>query len=156
MLSIKLEGQYRIDSLGRRLKAATERKMVELTDVMYAKVMENVSGKILQKKSGELAASIRKHVDISGEPLIGEVYVDPVTPKAMALERGGDRFYPIVPTKATVLKFYWEKLGRTVYLHYVNHPPSKEFAYLAIALAEMEEEVPAGFRDAIYAAWGEG
>ena len=149
MLEISLEGTTRIDSIGRRLRVATEKKMIELTDIMYEKVLENLSGKILNKRSGELFASIHKENAASSDIYVGDVYVSPATAKAWALEKGGKAYYPIEPTKASVLRFYWDKTAQMEYFSHVDHPPSKEFAYLRLALEDMRELVPQGFRDYI-------
>jgi hypothetical protein len=148
MLEISLEGTTRIDSIGRHLRVATEKKMIELTDLMYEKVMENVSGKILNKQTGQLAGSIHKENASAGDFYLGSVYVSPVTDKAWVLEKGGKGYYPITATKASVLHFF-SKSGEEVFTKSVNHPPSKEFAYLRRALEEMEDVVPRGFRDYI-------
>lgn len=151
MLEISFVGNTRLDSLGRRLRVATEKKMTQLTDMLYDKVIENLSGKILQRKSGELASSIRKELDFSADVMIGTVYVEPATAKAEALEYGGKEYYPIVATKASVLHFF-TKSGQEVFAKSVRHPPSKEFAYLRHALWDVEELVPEGFREYIQAA----
>ena len=149
MLEISLEGTTRFDSLGRRLRVATEKKMVELTDLLYNKVMENISGRILQKRSGALASSIQRSVDLTQEVMVGSVFPEPADPKAWALEKGGTSNYPIVSSKGAMLKFYWDKAGKTVFLSHVDHPASKEFAYLRTALEEIVPEVPRGFQEYI-------
>jgi hypothetical protein len=150
MLEIRLEGFTKLDSLGRRLKAATERKMEQLTNLMYEKVMENVSGKILQKQSGALAASIRMETDVRGDQYFGSVFVESPNEKAYALEKGGKAYYPIFPVKAELLRFV-TKSGETVFAKFVNHPPSQEFAYLRTAAEEMVPIIPEGFREYIQA-----
>lgn len=149
MLEIRIEAFPRLDSLGRRLRVATERKTVEVTHIVYAKVLENLSGKILQKKTGELYSSIRQQVDITSDLIVGEVMVDPTTPKALALEYGGKSEYVIEPVKSTILKFFWEKKNETVYLHSVNHPPSKEFAYMRLAAEETMALIPDKYLEAM-------
>lgn len=139
-----------LDDLDERMKRAISRKMTQLTDLLYDKVIENLSGKILQQKSGELISSIHKDRErMSGGVITGRVYVEPESPKAWALEVGGKGMYPIVPTKASVLRFYWEKLGQIVYLHSVNHPPSQAFGYLRYAAEEVEVLIPERFSDLI-------
>ena len=148
MLEISLEGTTRIDSIGRRLRVATEKKMTELTDIMYEKVLENLSGKILNKVTGALAGSVQKQNDVNGDFYIGDVYISPADDKAWALEKGGRRRYPIEPSKAEVLRFI-SKSGELIFTKHVDHPPSKEFAYLRLALEDMRELVPQGFREYI-------
>jgi hypothetical protein len=150
MLEVGFEGLNRIDAIGRKLRVATEKTMINLTDVLYAKVMENVSGKILQKQTGQLAGSIGKSYEAENDFYVGSVFVSPTTDKAWVLEKGGSSYYPIVATKASVLAFY-TKSGEKVFRKSVMHPPSKKFAYLLEALEEMNELVPKGFRESIQA-----
>lgn len=147
-LEIALTGQDKIDAIGRKLHTVTLRKLTQLTDIMYNKVQENLSGKILQKQTGQLASSIRKEVTESGSEMMGVVFVDPVTPKALALEKGGERYYDIYPVRAKMLRFV-NKSGEIVYASHTYHPPSKDFAYLRTALEEMESLIPESFRESI-------
>lgn len=155
MFEITLEGAPRLDAIGRRLHVLTVRKLTQLTDIMYNKVVENVSGAILNKQSGQLAGSIKQQVSDYGDTYQGRVFVDPVTPKALVLEKGGDHAYPIYPTKGDVLKWV-NSGGETVYAKSVFHPPSKEFAYLRIAAEEMQSIIPTEYQEAIYAALSGG
>jgi hypothetical protein len=151
VLEIELIGETRIDSIGRRLRVATERKMLQLTEALYEKVIENVSGKILQIKSGSLVSSIHMTTDFSQELMTGSVYVEPADDKAWVLEKGGKGSYPIVATKAEVLHFF-TKSGVEVFTKSVDHPPSRKFAYMQTALDDMRELVPQGFAQYIQAA----
>lgn len=124
--------------LAQEFRSALEVKFTQLAKQLYDKVMENVSGKILEQRTGELAGSIRQLTDISGDFMTTILGPVPETPKAFALEYGGSEFYPIFPSKAKVLHFFWSKIGQEVWLPSVNHPPSREFAYMRSALAELE------------------
>jgi|HubBroStandDraft_2_1064218.scaffolds.fasta_scaffold178658_2 hypothetical protein len=139
----------RLEGLDEEIKTAVAAKLNQLTYSLYSKVMENVEGRILQKRSGDLASSIRMEVDTSSNPMVGTVFPEPADAKAWALERGGDRDYPIVPTKGSVLAFYWEKEGRFAFLPSVNHPPSRAFRYLGLALDEIEPTISSEFLEAI-------
>lgn len=150
MLEIYLEGTNRLDSLGRRLHVLTFRKLTELTDLMYNKVIENLSGKILNKQSGALAESIKIQTEDHGEIMTGVVYVSPETEKARVLEYGGKGYYPILPVKGEALKWI-SKGGETVYAKSVFHPPSREFAYLRTAAEEMAPIIPEQYKEAIQA-----
>lgn len=149
MLEISFQYDSKLDNLDEEIRIAVAAKLTELTRLLYEKVIENVSGKILQKRTGQLAESIITEIDIISNPMIGSVFPLPQTPKAFALEKGGEKSYIITPSKATMLKFYWDKMGKTMFLRSVNHPPSKEFAYLRLALEDMETLVPEGFQQAI-------
>jgi hypothetical protein len=150
-LEVAFEGALRVDSIGRKLRVLTEKNMIKLTDILYMKVMENVSGKILQKRSGQLASSIHKNVEVDNDFYIGEVYVSPTTPKAEALEKGGKSAYFIRAVNKPWLEWQNEETGNWVRKRLVKHPPSKAFAYLRIALEETDELVPKGFRETVKA-----
>ena len=135
--------------LDERLKSAVEEKLGYLTNMLYDKVQENLSGKVLQKVSGQLAGSIRQEIEIGADVSVGSVFPDPATPKAWALEKGGEKAYIIVPTKSNVLKFFMN--NDVVFASQVVHPPSREFRYLGEALDEMTEVVPIQFNEAIQA-----
>lgn len=144
LFSIESSVPANLDSL---FRAALEAKFTELSHRLYQKVIENLSGRVLKKESGQLAASIREEVDVSGDVMMAIVGPEPQTPKAWALEYGGSKNYAIFPSKANVLRFYWDKVGSVVFLPYVDHPPSKEYAYLRTALAEMEPIAAAEMRE---------
>ena len=149
MFDIKFDYDSRLDTMDEAIIIAVTKKLADLTIQMYQKVMENVSGKILQKQSGQLASSINLNFGFDGNTRIGEVFVEPASPKAWALEKGGEKSYIITPVKAQVLHFFWTKIGQEVWLKSVDHPPSREFAYLRLALEEMQDIVPTGMREAI-------
>ena len=149
MILASLELSGGLQNLESDFRHAVETKFNELGEMLYQKVIENLSGKVLQQKSGQLAGSIRKEVDTGSDTLIAIVGPEPQSPKAWALEKGGSKNYAIFPIRANALHFYWDKVGREVWLPYVDHPPSKEFGYLAKALAEMYEIAPEEMAEAI-------
>lgn len=115
-----------------RLELAT--KIDRIADLVEAKVRENLSGGILDIKSGQLIGSIRKEIDIAaigavehGGAFIAFVGPIPATPKAWALEYGGKGSYVIPVGKRGVLANretgFFSKRD-------VVHPPAKEYAYL--------------------------
>jgi hypothetical protein len=148
VFEINFEYDGSLDNLEEEIKQAIAAKLVSLTDMLYSKVMDNVSGKILQKQTGQLAGSIRQEIVDGSDTMTGTVFVEPATMKAWALERGGEEAYTIVPTKGQYLSWIG-KDGIRVFAKQVLHPPSKEFAYLREALGEMEQLVPEGFREAL-------
>lgn len=150
MLEVRLEGVPRIDAIGRKLRVLTFRKLNQLTDMLEQKVIENLSGKILNKQSGALLESVKKYVSPPGDYMTGWVYISPETTKAWVLEKGGDGYYPISPIKGEALKWV-SKEGETVYAKHVFHPPSKEFAYLRSAIEEMAPLIPPAYEEAIQA-----
>lgn len=148
MFDIRFEVSDNIAMLDGRIKEAIVAKLLELTDLAFRKVEENLSGAVLQKQSGQLLGSLRKEVNIGETESIGRIFLDVDTPKAIALEKGGERYYPIVPTKADVLVWI-SKGGEKVFASSVIHPPSKAFRYFGLAAGEMTDLVPEGFQQAL-------
>ena len=146
----KIEFQYdsRLDTLGNDVWNAVVDKLTDLTARVHEKVLDNVSGKILQKQTGQLADSIMQRISYGEKTVTGTVYVSPETPKAWALEKGGEGFYEIYPTKANVLRYY-NKEGKKVFAKHVNHPPSKDFGYLREAFEEMAPLIPTELADTV-------
>lgn len=136
MIEFKFEYDGKIDTMADRVTTAVTKKLAELTIRMYEKVIENVSGKLLQKQSGQLLSSIDLNFGFDGNTKVGEVLVSPATPKAWALEKGGEDFYTIIPTKTDLL--HWFRDDKHHFAKEVLHPPSKEYAYLRTALEEIQ------------------
>ena len=149
LFEISFDYDSKLDTLDERIKVAVVEKLTSLTQIMYNKVRENLSGFVLNKVSGQLYDSVRQEVSSSGESDFGTVFMEPASPKAWALEKGGNGYYPIVPTKASLLRFFSKQEGQIVFRKEVNHPPSKAFGYLRLAFEEMQELVPEGFEQAI-------
>src|SRR5574337_884397 len=123
------------------IRQAVGDKIETLTEELYAKVLDNVNGRLLQRKTGQLASSIQKEVDIGGDVMEGWVGPVPANPKAWVQEYGGKGDYTIVPVNKNWLHFFWEKKGDWVFAKEVNHPPLEARRYLRQALVEMEDRV---------------
>lgn len=152
-LDIRITGLQPIrdefEALPWKVRMAMREKLKELTESLRLKVVANVSGLILQKRTGALADSIVGTINTRYDVAEGIVSVRPANDKAFALEFGGKGNYQIVPIDKRSLMFFWNKMGRKVFFMQVNHPPSKEFSYLREALADMEPEVDQGFMEVI-------
>lgn len=148
MIHIDFQYDGRLDSLEPELREAIAAKLVELTAMLHQKVVDNVTGKILQKKTGQLAASIQQTTDTGGNPMVGSVFPAPQDSKAWVLEKGGAKTYIITAVRAKALHFFM-KSGEERFAHSVMHPPSRAFGYLREAAFEMEPLVPEGFQEAI-------
>lgn len=152
MLDINISFEYvnAPGELNERIKIALGDKLVELTEILYKKVEENITGKILQKRSGALLAKLANGttIDTATNPMNSFVGIPNPGAKEYALEFGGKGYYSIIPVRARALKFL-SKTGETVFASHVNHPPSKAFAYLGEAALEMEPLVPEGFAEAV-------
>ncbi len=149
---IDTEVLTRLDDLPNNVRLALRAKMEELISALREKVVENVSGRVLQARSGALARSIEGGVTTQGDLLIGHVGVAPTDPKveayAMAHEYGGKDYYEIVPVTARMLRFIASG-GNVVFTSYVYHPPAQERSFLRLALVESEAEIMAGLGDAL-------
>lgn len=152
MITIKFVGDTellaRFDALPDNIRAAVAEKLEQLTEMLRQKVVDNVSGKVLQKRSGDLASRIQSEVDTASIPMTGFVGPNPSDAKAWVLEYGGKGWYDIFPVKASVLRFV-SKSGDLVFAKYVNHPPGQPFYYLRSALVEMADPVVSGFYEAL-------
>ncbi len=111
------------------------------TETTYKILQENLFGNILHYKTGELYESAKMQVYRTRWKQGGKIYIDPVTPKAITLEKGGAGFYLIYPDKAARLVFFWEKTGRMFVgepFQPVNHPPAERYAYFERSVEGME------------------
>jgi len=144
MLSIQITPSARFGEKLYGLSARVRRKwndrLTELARLTKEKVLENLDGKILNKRSGELYESITEEHFTSGYDFIAFVGPIPATPKAIVLEFGGQGDYviPVGPKG-----FLANKEGDFFSKRDVIHPPSKEYAYLRHALEDMESLAPA-------------
>lgn len=154
-LQVKIVDQELLVNLERipqRLHAEIEEKLESLISELRLKVQENLSGKVLNTKSGALLSSLVSGVEKLGSLLVGFVAVEPTDSKveayAMAHEYGGKGFYEIVPVHKLILRFEG-KSGEIIFAPYVFHPPAAERSYLRSALHEMAPEIEAGLHQAI-------
>jgi hypothetical protein len=146
MLSVQITSSEafgeRLYGLSDRVRARWNAKLESTARLLYEKVIENLSGKILQIQSGELLGSIDLEIFTSEYDFIAFVGPVPVTPKAVALEFGGAGDYLIPVGKGGVLANkdtgFFSKAT-------VVHPPSKEYAYLRVAMEEVENLIPNEF-----------
>lgn len=117
--------------------------------ILAGKVRANLSGRVLNVRSGKLLNSIRNEMVENATSIYGRVYSQGV-PYAGIHERGGvTRPHVIVPVRAKALRF--EVGGKVVFAQRVNHPGSKIPArpYLAPALAEMTPQILRDLADAV-------
>ena len=143
MFEINLSVEYRfaeLRQLPEEMRDVMREKIIDQTLAVYNKVRENLSGKILQIKSGQLLDSLQISSRQEGRDYVGTVFIEPVTPKALALEYGGKGDYIIEAMNKPNLIFWWEREARWFVGPMVNHPPSKEFAYLRSAMEEVNVE----------------
>lgn len=143
MLAIEIKPSDRFGEklygLSSRVRRKWNLKLEETAKLLYEKVLENLSGKILQSKTGQLRESIELETQTSGYDFIAFVGPVPATPKAYALEFGGrgDYLIPLGPKGMLANREtgFFSKNS-------VIHPPSKEYAYLRTALSDIEATLP--------------
>ena len=124
--------------------AALQAKAEELRAALLAKVQANLSGDILQERSGALKASIVAEVTAAADAIVFAVGSEGV-PYAAIQEYGGTTApHDIAPVRARALAF--AGAGGPAFARRVHHPGSRipARAYLA------------GARDALVDAFGDG
>ena len=137
------------DRMPANLRTAIRGATVTMTKQLAARVRENLSGRVLQRRSGDLYNSIRVELVENPDKVYGRVYVDPTSPAAKyaAAHEFGVVTKPhvILPRNASVLSFMWN--GKRVFFKKVNHPGSKipERSYMRSALEAMRDQIVAKY-----------
>ena len=138
------------------LSRAVEAKAEILRDALLAKVEANLSGDVLQTRSGALKASIVADLVADATSIVASVASAGV-PYAAIQERGGvTPPHDIVPVKARALAF--AGTGGAMFARRVHHPGSKipARAPLGSALVSLREEILGGLKGAVLDALGAG
>jgi phage gpG-like protein len=137
----------RLEAMPRRLASALAQEASRLGEELRAAVERNLSGGVLQQRSGRLASSIAMSVALSGGAVRATLGSD--VPYAAIHEYGGViPAHQILPKSARALAFPWQGRGRL--FRRVEMPPVRmpERSFLRSALAEMEPEIRAAMADA--------
>ena len=133
------------------LETAIKAKTDELGARLYARVQENLSGEVLNQRTGVLIRSVEwQAAQFVGAVCQTTVGIDEGQPSfiyGLVNEYGGQKFYDIYPVKAKALAFEGE--GGTVFAQHVHHPPLPERSYLRSALAEMESTIYAEYDETL-------
>lgn len=154
MISLKLVDTEIIatfDRLTVELRAAVEAKLATLVELVRAKVEENLSGAVLQTKSGALLGALQSGVNsLSGSTVVGFVEIEPGSKPEVygkVHEYGGKDWYEIVPVNKKALAF--ETNGKKIITDYVFHPPAKKRSFMRSALREMMPTIVAEMEETI-------
>lgn len=143
----------KLGGLPEKVQLALRAKMEEEVEILRDKVAENLSGGVLNLKTGALLSALVSGTEELGDLLVGYVGIESedenVKQYAVAHEYGGKSYYPITPIHKTLLVFFWERMGKVVFLKGVNHPPQKERSYLRSALYELRPEIEEGLKTAV-------
>jgi phage gpG-like protein len=146
MLEIQLEGQAelaaQLDALPDALRGALAEKANAQAQALFEQVVGvNLSGGVLNVRSGALRDSIQMQPTQDGETFGAEVYSEGVAYAAIQEYGGKTAAHEILPDKARVLAFMMN--GRKVFARRVEHPGSQiaAHAYLRSALDEQAGEI---------------
>ncbi|MGH7093763.1 MAG: phage virion morphogenesis protein [Stellaceae bacterium] len=138
----------RLDVMPRAIAANLAREATRLGDALRARVERNLSGAVLQQRSGRLAGSIGVAVDTAGGAV--GVTLGSDAPYAAIHEYGGRiPARTVLPKSARTLAFTWQ--GRERFFRRVEIPPVQmpERSFLRSALAEMAPGIRAGLAVAV-------
>jgi phage gpG-like protein len=155
MLQISLEGQ---EALAERLGALPERlraKLAEKVDLraqsLFTQVVDvNLSGGVLNVRSGALRDSIQVEASQQDNSIGAEVFSNGDVPYAAIQELGGKTAaHEILPDKAQIIAFVMN--GKRVFARRVNHPGSQIPArsYLRSALEEQSGDIKRELTDVV-------
>jgi len=134
----------RLDGYSERFKKTIVNRLNRFADVVAEKVRQNLSGKVVQVRSGKLLESL----DITYatmENFNAQVYMADAPFYAELLEFGSPSAggtYIIQANKAKVLKFFWEKRGIMFRGKRVQHPYQRRMSFLYSALTGLDGEFP--------------
>jgi phage gpG-like protein len=124
-------------------------RVADLAQQLQARVKDNLSGAILNQRSGRLAASLVSGTDDDGTDVQGFVSSEGA-PYAAIQEYGGKTAaHDIIAVKAKALAFVGG--GGTVFAKSVHHPGSliPAHGYLAHALTDMQDAITADLKQSV-------
>ena len=155
MLQISLEGQQalaeRLGVLPDRLRAALAEKVDALAQNLFSQVVSvNLSGGVLNARSGALRDSIQVALSQQDNRIDAEIFSNGDAPYAAIQEFGGKTAaHEILPDKARVLAFVAN--GKQLFARRVQHPGSQipERSYLRSALDEQGENILQDLREIV-------
>ena len=157
MIALKMTGEAavaaRLAGLPDRLNDHLATTLAQLGANLQGAVVDNLSGRVLARRSGRLADAQTVTVDASSEGVSATVGFDPETiPYGAIQEFGGTtRAHLIVAKEAKALAFSLG--GRLLMAKRVNHPGSviPAHSFLRSALASLAPEIAAAVGDAVAA-----
>ena len=134
--------------------AAIVAKAEDLRQALLVKVEANLSGDILQERSGALKASIVAEVTADPDAIAFSVGSEGVSYAAIQEYGGTTAPHDIVPLKAQALAF--AGAAGTTFARRVHHPGSRLPArgYLGGALDALQDEIAGGLKAAVLEALG--
>jgi phage gpG-like protein len=160
MLKVQLIGDdaliAKFDAMPAKVRQALKAKVTALAIEMDSKVVDKLSGPVLNRKTGALARSINWLVEDQGQAVIGKVRSSGDVKYAAIHEFGGVIHHPggtayiiesgqavwISNAKAATM----ENVRRTA-PHDITMP---ERSYMRSTLADMKDEIEEGLREAVH------
>lgn len=138
-LGIQLKFDKNLTSMDAKFQEALKEKFVYAVNLMQDRLVENVTGRILNKRTGALLAKIEasKELKITSKQLYAFVGVKDAGKKEKTLEFGGRKAYAIFPVRARALRWIDEAGVKQFRAYVLHHPPLKAFGYLR----DVEEEI---------------
>ncbi len=155
MITARLDGgdalAARLAALPATLNASLAQAVAELGRALYLRVERNLSGAVLRRRSGRLAASVAVAVERRGSAVSATLKTD--VPYAAIHEYGG--ILParlVLPQRGRALAFPWR--GQERFFARVSVPPAAmpERSFMRSALADMAPEIRAALTRAALAA----
>jgi hypothetical protein len=135
--------------LDERMRSRLRGDVISLIRRVKARVVENLSGRLLQRRSGRLVGAVRSELIETTDSIGGRVFIDGV-PYARIQDAGGKTSpHVIVARNSKSLAFVWH--GRQVFFRRVNHPGSniRGVHYMEDALDAMRQDIIDTYRGAV-------
>lgn len=130
----------RFEKIPVAVRTAIRGETISLTQALAARVRENLSGRVLNKRTGALYNSIRSEMVENADTVYGRVYSDGSVKYARIHEYGGTINHPGSD------KFQaWQNGGAWVYTHKTRPHliPIPQRSYMRSALEEMRDNIVA-------------
>lgn len=115
---------------------------IDVVNAMMAdRVKGNLSGAVLQTKTGKLLSTVMQEpAQISGDIITGAVTAGgEAAPYGIYFEKGGTGYYDIVPVNARVLAFMGA--GKTIFAKMVHHPPTPHLPWFGPEVDTASDEM---------------
>lgn len=149
MLSVRIEGvdalEQRFEKLPDTLRAALARKIEELAARLEQKIKDNLSGAVLQAKSGTLRDSIEVRLAPSAAALVAR------TKYAAAQEYGLAGEESVSAHSRAIREAFGRAIApKTIFIHgFTRLMDLPERSYMRSALDEMQDEIAAALSEAV-------
>lgn len=126
-----------LETIEDEIEVALYARTQKLNHLFAEKVRQNLSGDVLNVKSGDLLGSVLEEgPNATGGEIVASVTAGgDEAPYGIIHERGGQSEYDIYPVNRQALMF--ELNGKTVFAHSVHHPPLPQRPWFDPVVVEM-------------------